>query len=120
MKRWITSDIVQLLTSIPNVQNVIVSPPGGDVDTENLVVQFYDGKVGDPNADDLHVCGFITESHVKTPADTYIDMIEVSDGLDSRGGLNSGNVTTCAAYGMIVARLRQADFKVVASLRDYF
>jgi len=47
-------------------------------------------------------------------------MVEVSDGKDSSGGLNSPDTEFCAMYAHAVSKLRQAGFIVVPCMKDYF
>lgn len=47
-------------------------------------------------------------------------MVAVTDGLDSRGGLNSSDQDVCIAYALITCALRQAGFDVVNTIKDYF
>lgn len=116
LTKWKTKDVKALLLTLPGVKSVATTEAGGDVDTERLIVQPLD------NGDRLWVFGFITldSGEISSPADTMIEMVEVSDGLDSSGGLNSSHSTTCAVYGAIVAALRQAGFSVVPKLDAYF
>ena len=110
--KWNTEEIVKLLTH-PDWK-ISTTEPGGDVDTTNLIV--------DTGNDRLFICGFSTGDYnvSETPYNAEIEMIEVSDGRDSRGGLNSSDEATCIAYGIICSRLRKAGFSVVPRLKDYF
>ena len=112
--RWNTTERKQHLEAIRGVAAVEVTLPGGDVDTEALVVHPKDG------GDRLWVRGFITSFSELDPKDAEVEMIEVSDGMDSRGGLNSSHPVTCEVYGRIVSALRMLGFTVVPQLKDYF
>ena len=122
--RWKTAEIreiiEQALTSIPApglVCQIIVGECGGDYDSETIEVRFDDREF-------LHICGFHTQqtNHGggNEPDDMEIEMIEVSDGQDSRGGLNSSHREMGISYGVICTTLRQKGFSVVPQLRDYF
>lgn len=110
--RWVTKDIVKLL-SAPGV-TIEVFPQGGDVDTDNLRITKAEGKGR------LYVCGFRTDVHITNPSNTDIEKIEVTDGLDSRGGLNSSDLVTGRLYVDVVTKLRMQGFDVVPCLKDYF
>lgn len=114
MKRWITSDVVALLSALPGISSVEVHPQGGDIDTSNLVVNITNGQ-----DELLYVCGFCNGSDIIYPDDTDIDMIEVTDGQQSGTGLSSQIEEVCLAYARVVGTLRRAGFSVVDSLDDY-
>lgn len=117
---WRTGDIKKLIkTSLDDESighTIEENGQGGDVDTNNLRIEFYDEEHTDP----LFVRGFNSVGDITTPDDVEVEMIELSDGLDSRGGLNSKNRTTCVAYGVIMSALRQDGWDVIPSLDDYF
>jgi hypothetical protein len=112
--RWNTVEISKLLS--PHCRSIAPCAPGGDVDTTGLVCT----PVGD--GDPIYVSGFCTSNFEvwKTPDDIEIDMVEVSDGQDSDGGLSSMNEYTCVLYARIVAALRNAGFDVVRQMKAYF
>lgn len=116
LMKWKTDEVKALLLTLPGVKSITTTLPGGDVDTEALIVEVLD------DGDCLWVRGFIMldSGEISNPANTMIEMIEVEDGRDSRGGLNSSHSTTCAVYGAIVAALRQAGFSVVPKMDAYF
>jgi len=113
---WKTKDVVELLK--PLAAKVEVSEPGGDVDTENLILTAKGAK----RDNHLWVCGFRTADRdpVKDPADTDVENVEVKDGQDSRGGLNTDDEATCVMYGRVCSTLRKKGFSVVPTLDDYF
>lgn len=115
-KRWNTQVIKAALEALPGIKKVEATTQGGDVDTTNLVVTPAGKKT-----DKLHVCGFVTDSnYITTPDDVDVEMIEVSDGMDSRGGLNSSSLETAQAYAQICTYFRKAGYDVVPCLKDYF
>lgn len=109
---WKTPEVMKLLEGLD--ARMEVEGQGGDVDTETIRLT---PKAG---GDSVCVCGFSTNWDITSPADTKIEMVEVNDHQDSRGGLNSDNEDTCVLYGKIVARLRKAGYSVVPRLKDYF
>lgn len=115
MKRWITSDVVKLLTAIQGIESVQVLPQGGDVDTSNLLVNVKDGE-----DERLFICGFVTDGDITTPDDVEVEMVEVTDGQQSDTGLSSSVETVCVAYGRVCGALRRDGFEVVESLKQYF
>lgn len=113
--KWITNDMVKLLSGIQGISSVEVHPQGGDVDTSNLILNIKNGQ-----GEQLFICGFNIDDYITTPDDVEIEMIEVSDGLDGRGGLSSDIDEVCVAYGRVTGALRRAGFQVVECLKDYF
>lgn len=114
-KQWVTSQVVELLSSIQGIASVEVHHQGGDVDTTNLILNITDGQ-----DERLFVCGFTTEGYISTPDDVLIEMIEVTDGQQSDTGLSSDVEEVCLAYARVVGALRRAGFEVVESLKAYF
>jgi hypothetical protein len=90
---------------------------GGDHDTEGVQIVWGDGNA-------LWICGFhCTNTNFdpgNSPEDMEIEMVEVSDGKDSRGGLNSSDPDVCKGYGVICGALRQFGFSVCPCMKDYF
>ena len=112
MTHWKTKDVVELLK--PLAAKVEVSEPGGDVDTENLILTAKGAK----RDNHLWVCGFRLECGlIKDPADTDVENV---DGQDSRGGLNTDDEATCVMYGRVCSALRKKGFSVVLTLDNYF
>ena len=115
--RWVTADIVIAIKRLPDILDVTVHPPGGDVDTENLYVDV----VGPENG--LWVKGFDPETDVypgRNPALCDVPMAELSDGTDSRGGLNSDSEEMALAFVRIRKYLTRRGLEVVDSLDPYF
>lgn len=108
--KWVTDDVKFLLMGLTGVDQIDIEPPGGDHDTEVLVVRVAGGDGA------LWIRGF----NVEVQSQAMVEMVEVQDGLDSRGGLNSHDMTVCEVYGRVCATLRQAGFTVVSSMNDYF
>jgi len=100
--RWKTSKIVELLAN-PS-WTIEIEEPGGDYDSATL----------------LHIAGFICKGTREDENDFDIEMIYVTDGQDSRGGLFSEDLPTCLMYAHVVARLRKAKFSVVPTMEAYF
>jgi len=122
MVKWKTSEVKELLEAAlgdklepPDGPRGVaeVQGPGGDVDTERLILHF-----GDEGA--LWVSGFVPVGSIGDPSDAEVEMVEVTDGCDSRGGLNSDGMNICLGYGIVCSVLRRAGFLVVASMNDYF
>lgn len=111
--RWKTEEMVKLFEGLG--AKVEVSGPGGDCDTDNLILTA-------PSARDarLYVCGFITDGDITDPSDTDVDMVEVTDGQDSRGGLNTSDGPTALLYAEVCTALRKQKFNVVPQMKDYF
>lgn len=111
---WNTEAIVSTLKGVPRITKVKNEGQGGDVDTDNLVCHIEGTR------EKLFIKGFVIEGSIDTPSNCAISAIEVTDGLDSMGGLMSSNETTAVVYGIICARLRRLGFHVVPRLKDYF
>lgn len=112
---WKTNDIIIDLSHIKEVDWVDERPPGGDVDTDNLAVHV------DGSPDSLWVCGFVVENdRTCHSSNTKVDMIQITDGLDSRGGLNSKNPLTAQAYIAVRQYFVDRDAEVVDSMDPYF
>lgn len=116
MYYWHTATIVEALRRIPDVERILVQDPGGDVDSENLVVYV---KGTDER---LFISGFNVEQPdpiVKGACD--VEYIELTDGVDYRGGLNSSSTATTA---MVFTRVRQyfvdKGAEVVDTHKDFF
>lgn len=113
-QHWNTQEICKLLEK--DNYKISVSPSGGDVDTENILIEI------DNCEDCLHIRGFNTDDY-KTALngkDTYIEMIELTDGLNSNGGLNSKEKGVVFAYADVYYKLISNGFTVVKSLDNYF
>jgi hypothetical protein len=115
VKRWVTSEMVGLLSGLEGIASAEVHPQGGDVDTSRIILNIKD--VPDER---LFICGFITDGDISSPDDVQIEMIEVTDGQQSDTGLCSGTEKVCFAYARVVSTLRGAGFEVVDSLKAYF
>lgn len=115
LSRWITSDMVKLLSGIQGIASVEVHPQGGDVDTTNLILNVTDGQ-----DERLFICGFTTDGYLTDPDNSMIEMIEVTDGQQSDTGLSSDIEEVCLAYARVVGTLRRNGFEVVESLKAYF
>jgi len=118
MRHWKTKEIKNLIDdatkSLSAVNSVIITDTAGDVDTEGIVVKI--------DEDTLWIRGFSLEADTLKldPSDMDIEAIEVTDGKDSRGGLNSAHLNTAIVYAHIVSMLRKNGFAVVPTMSDYF
>ena len=121
---WSTTAMMELLGD-PK-WDIELDEPGGDVDSEVIIFR----ATGAGSAEHLEgepderifisVLGFKAEGYVSDPANTDIDYVVMSDGMDVDGGLTTGDAKTCAMYGDLMARLRGAGFSVVPNLDAYF
>jgi hypothetical protein len=115
--RWKTDEVVALLED-PRYK-ITTTNPGGDVDTTKILMLLKDAEGDYPET--LFISGFVTGmGWVTNPDDWDVEMVEVSDGKDSSGGLNSPDTEFCAMYAHAVSKLRQAGFIVVPCMKDYF
>ena len=115
MSNWNTEKIINdLKSALKNIKTIDNQGQGGDVDTENIYISFKNTN------DCLFICGFDDENDIVDPSNSEVPMVEVTDGLDSRGGLNSKDKKFAAHY--IIARQYFIDegFEVVDSIKAYF
>jgi len=113
--RWLTSEIAELLENRGQNWAVKVQEPGGDHDTDEIVV-----RIPSETSGRIFVSGFDPERELSNKSDCAIDLVEVRDGTDSQGGLQSSDIQVALAYAEICTRLRQKGFQVVNSIDDYF
>lgn len=114
MTRWNTEKMVKLFES-PEVIVERDFEPGGDYDTCPVFVKPRNSE------DCIFISGFVTgDDPISDINDVDIEMVEVSDGLDSRGGLNSNNPYTIQAYADVRKKLASKGFSVVNKMDDYF
>lgn len=111
--KWNTKTVSIVLASLG--YELETSPPGGDYDTTIIGMTCHEAP-----DETLYIRGFYPGKLVTDPDDAEIEMIEVSDGGDSRGGLNSSNTEFCTMYGKAVSALRQIGYNVVPTMDDYF
>ena len=114
MARWQTDTFVRALEQF-NCQ-VTTKSPGGDYDTTNLIL----GAKGAEEDARLYVLGFTQEIEMVNPDDADVEMIEISDGQDSRGGLNSYDETTGILYVKIRKFFHDSGFEVINQIKDYY
>jgi len=108
---WKTSEVIDELSKISKVKKVASTQPGGDYDTTEVIVHV----VG--CSDRLYVSGFYsTEECIPNPDDSTVEWVEISDGLDSRGGLNSTNDNLAEVY----IKIRQYFAKRGASIINHY
>jgi hypothetical protein len=120
--RWKTPEVKDIIEKALAAEGfktslkITVNESGGDHDSDGILVKWEN--------DSLYICGFhCTKTSYdpgNTPEDMEIEMIEVSDGKDSRGGLNSADPDVCKGYGVICGALRLAGFSVCPCMKDYF
>jgi hypothetical protein len=90
---WKTPELIKALqaTGFP----VLNTGPGGDYDTDELYVQISE------EGDGFHISGFTPEAAMVNTGDSLVDVITLSDGRDSRGGLTTNNPIMVKAYADI-------------------
>jgi hypothetical protein len=112
--KWITSAVMALLCD-PKWSIEAVGQ-GGDWDTNNLVINL----LGNEN-NRLFIRGFNPKNtpEVTTPDDAEIEMVEVTDGGDSRGGWNIYEREFGNMYVEVCVRLNEAGYLVVPCMDEY-
>ena len=114
MFHWKTNEVLADLRKIPLVKDVKNTGPGGDVDTDHLRIEVR----GSP--DPLYVCGFNVDGDPKDQSNSEVEMVELTDGRDSRGGLNSDNDNTGQVWLQVRQYFRSKGIEVVDTMDDYF
>lgn len=107
---WNTTDVVADIQKIEGVDKVGVQPPGGDVDSDNLVVY-----VGD---EILLVSAFCYEDYEVDPHDYMFDAVEVTD--QSGQGLESNEEIMALVYVRVRKYFDNRDVEIVRCMKDYF
>lgn len=113
--RWNTKQIQSDLSQLFAVVRVDINPPGGDVDTDNLII-----RINGTN-EYLIVCGFNTSDDMitaQTPSDVDVEMIQLCD--TSGDGLQSNNPTLAVTYVEVRQYFVNQDIEVVPSMDPYF
>lgn len=113
---WNSEEIERDLCWIDGIQKITNIGPGGDVDSDNFHIVVEDSD------DALWVCGFNVDDYrtARSATDVDVDMIQLTDGLDSRGGLNSKNHNTGNVYLAVRQYFIDRQAVVVGNLREYF
>jgi hypothetical protein len=115
MPHWNTETIIADLKKIPGVKNVESQGQGGSYDTDNLLIDIKG------SGDNLFICGFDPDSDDGIqPDNVEVPFVELTDGLDSRGGLQSHNKKTSLLYLKVREYFHNRDFEVVNSIKAYF
>jgi len=110
--RWNTDKIIELLED--ERWRITTISPGGDFDTTGLVLIVKSGGR-------LYIHGFITgDEPIRDYNDIDVEMVEISDGLYSDGGLNSNIPEVIEMYYEVCKRLKVKGFNVVNSMKGYF
>jgi hypothetical protein len=107
-----TEEVVTLLSD-PK-WGIETDSPGGDYDTTNLILTPRNSE------ESLFICGFSPNRNNPDKDDWANKLVEVGDGQDSRGGLNSSDASLAHAYAEVCTRLRKAGFEVVPKMDVYF
>lgn len=111
--KWNTDEMIRLLSQFGKVTPC---EQWSEITSRNIVVE----AEGAAKHNQIYVTGFITGDTELNGNDCEIEMIEVSDGQDSRGGLNTDDEPTCVLYAKIVSALRKKGFSVVPQMKNYF
>lgn len=112
---WNTEKVSALLNTLAYKARYEKKTPGGDYDTSVITM-----KCPSAPGETLFIRGFRHSKALEDPDNAEIEMVEVEDGGDSRGGLNSSSTDFCVMYAKTVALLRQNGYNVVPSMDDYF
>ena len=113
--RWNSEEIISQLQKL-GYADVSNSGQGGDYDTDHICVKIPD------TGQRIFICGFNTDDiPIETPDDYDVELLEITDGLDSLGGLNSRLYKTAKAYIDIRQFfIDKYDIGIVDSMEQYF
>lgn len=118
MGHWKTDEIVAAIKKMPHVESVERQAPGGDHDTRNLYISIEDGDVG------LNVSGYPSTEDCLEPHEwddrANCEFVEITDGQDSRGGLNSFNENVGLVYIKLRAYFDKNHFCVINHYDEIF
>ena len=116
MYRWNSTQIEQDLAALPGIANVDNQGPGGDFDTDTMVLEIAGCE------DCLWIRGFDHDTQQELPHKSDIDvpLVEVTDGLCYSGGLNSTQIELIKAYAEVRIYFANAGADVVDQIKDYF
>jgi hypothetical protein len=112
--RWHSPTIVSALKLIPGVKGIRNTGQGGDVDSDNLTVSIKGAT------DQLFISGFVQGGEISTPNVCEVDFIELTDGLDYRGGLNSTDARVADVYIAVRQYFVNSGAFVVPTHKAYF
>jgi hypothetical protein len=112
MFKWNTDKICSDLSLNDCVTYVAPQHPGGDVDTDNIILRVAETD------EYLYVCGFSVEAVITDPSDTDVEMIEITDTHGN--GLQSDNHNVALAFITIRQYFVGQHATVVNRLKDYF
>lgn len=112
--------LVARFQRLKDVRVSVAGQAGGDHDTVQIILRPEGTRADGRPHDSITVVGFTLDDIGPDKRRCPVDMVEVKDGLDSRGGLRSAQLRTCLLYGRVCSVLRRRGFDVVPQLRDYF
>jgi hypothetical protein len=117
MPIWNSSKITQDLKKLlgDDIKGIINDGPGGDVDTDNLCL-----VVNKRKRQWVHALGFSQDHDITDPSEATVPYVELTDGQDSSGGLNSDDPKMARVYTTARAYFRRKGFVVVNTIKDYF
>lgn len=109
--------IADLIKELPNVDSTKIGMFGGDFDTNEILVQpCNDGPL-------LHISAYRFEDCL---SESEIDELEdpqgvtITDGLSSRGGLNTPHIQTGYAFAEIKNLLMGLGFRVFNHYEEFY
>lgn len=117
MAHWNSERILKDLEGIIPVLSVVNQGPGGDYDTDVLIVTL--GGIEEK----LFVRGFDPDTFCgmePNRSDMNVSYVELTDGLDSRGGLKGTDYRLARAYIDVRQYLLNRGFEVVDTMDSYF
>lgn len=115
MPIWNTEKIIKDLTAkFPDIKKINNNGQGGDYDTDTLVIKVNGTR------DSLFVCGFTPDVHCDDPSNADVEIVAITDGLDSRGGLNSNSENLAKVFVQVRKYFETKKFETANSIDEYF
>lgn len=112
---WKTAELVEAFKKLPGIGYVEVFDYGGDYDTNHIVAGFNE------ESDLIYVAGYpSTDECCENRDDAVCEWIEISDGKDSRGGLNSRDVNTIMVYAQLRAYFANQNVEIINHYDEIF
>lgn len=115
MPNWNTKTIIDDLTHIVGVESITNNGADGEIDTDQLAL-----LLAGTDGQRLFIRGFDPDIEVFDPSNENVSMVELNDGLSSRGGLNSHDFRVARAFIDVRQYFINRGFEVVDSLEECF
>jgi hypothetical protein len=113
MSRWNTKVLKEVIEKMPGTEKVTVQQQYSEYCTDALRIKPKGSKEA------IFMFGFCVKREPK-PTDDEVEMVEMADGTDSRGGLQSSCPKLGHLFVDIKVMMKRMGFEVVDQMKDYF